>query len=53
MAREALICKHNMKLLLVFHKRNIDVYKKPVLSLVHLYDILVINNHLRVSLKAV
>ena len=49
MTKKALIAEHNLKPLLAVQKKSIDwlsfLGNKPVISQVHLYDILVINNH--------
>ena len=49
MKKEALIGEHHLKSLLNGHKESIDWYSllgnKPVITQVHLYDILVINTH--------
>ena len=57
MTKEALIGEHNLKPLLTGHKESIDwqslLGNKPVITQVHLYDILVINTHPQLRLDSV
>ena len=49
MTKDALLNEQNLKPLLAVYKKNIDwcmfLGNKQIISLVHLYDILVINTH--------